>query len=110
IKPGMSVRSQLPTGEAMQAMTVPRDAVQTTPSGTVVFVNRNGVAAAVPVRVQFGSGDRFVLDETSLRDGEQVVVQGNERLAPGQPLRIVEDAPEDPSGTAEASDDNAADL
>ncbi|MEX2672409.1 MAG: efflux RND transporter periplasmic adaptor subunit [Phycisphaeraceae bacterium] len=110
IKPGMSVRSQLPTGEPMQAMTVPRDAVQTTPSGTVVFVNRNGVAAAVPVRVQFGSGDRFVLDETSLQDGEQVVVQGNERLAPGQPLRIVEDPAEDPSGTAEASDDNAADL
>lgn len=108
IKPGMSVRAHLPTGDAMQAITVPRDAVQTTPAGTVVYVNRNGVAGAVPVRVRFGIDGRFVLEDgSSLEPGDQVIVQGNERLAPGQPLTIVDDPPT--PGTAER-DEDAVDL
>lgn len=90
-KSGMSVSSQLPTGKRVKAMTIPRDALVTTPTGTHVFVSRGGAAVPVPVRIRFATGDRFVIDGP-IRHGEQVVTDGNERLIPGQPLKIVGDS------------------
>jgi len=98
IKPGMSVSAPLPTGRSVKAVTVPRDAVNITPTGKIVYVNRNGTAAAVNVNIRFGAGDRFVVDG-ALNDGEQVVVEGNERLFPGQPLKIATDSPIEPETT-----------
>lgn len=88
LMPGMSVSSELTTGAVTEAITVPRDAVHSTPTGTVVFVNRGGAAAPVPVIVRFGAGDRFVVDG-ALQPDEQVVVEGNERLIPGQRLVVM---------------------
>ena len=88
LKPGMTVSVNLPTGGTTQALTVPRDAVWATPGGSQVFVNRGGRAAAVPVTVRFGTADRFVV-EGAMRDGEEVVVEGNERLMPGQRLKVM---------------------
>lgn len=87
-KSGMSVSSQLPTGKRVKAMTIPRDALVTTPTGTQVYVSRGGAAVPVPVRVRFATGDRFVIDGP-IRHGESVVTDGNERLIPGQPLNVV---------------------
>ena len=87
LKPGMSVRAYLPVGKTIEAVTVPRDAVRTTPTGAMVYVNRSGVATMVPVNVRFSHGDRLVVNG-SLADGDQVVVEGNERLTPGQPVRV----------------------
>ncbi|MHC4994588.1 MAG: efflux RND transporter periplasmic adaptor subunit [Planctomycetota bacterium] len=88
LKPGMSVAAELPTGATINATTVPRDAVQTTPTGSVVYANRGGVAVSVPVSIRFGSGDRFVVDG-QLRPNEPVVIEGNERLTPGTPLKVI---------------------
>ncbi len=41
LKPGMSVSAYLPTGGEEEALTVPRDAVQTRPTGSVVYVVRS---------------------------------------------------------------------
>ncbi len=87
--PGMSASAELPTGLMLDALTVPRDAVQTTPAGSVVFVDRDGVADSVFVRVLFGDADRLVV-EADLKDGQRVVVEGNERLRSGQPLRVLD--------------------
>ena len=87
LRPGMSVRAELPIGKQVQAVTVPRDAVQTTPTGTIVYANRGGVAMPVTVHIQFKLDDRFVVD-APLGDGEQVIVEGNERVFPGQPLNV----------------------
>ena len=84
----MSVAAELPTGAIVKAITVPRDAVQTTPTGAVVYANRGGVAVSIPVSIRFGAGDRFVIDG-QLQPNEQVVIEGNERLTPGTPLKIV---------------------
>lgn len=94
-KSGMSVSSELPTGKRVEALTIPRDALVTTPTGTQVFVGRGGVAVPVAVRVRFASGDRFVID-APIRHGEQVVTDGNERLTPGQPLNIINAEPTAP--------------
>lgn len=88
LKPGMSVSADLPTGRKETVLMVPRDAVQATPTGSIVYAHRGGVAALVPVRVRFGHGDRFAV-EGELREGEEVVIEGNERLRPGQPLKVV---------------------
>ena len=45
-----------------------------------------GVAAVAPVQVEFAAGDRMVIREGALRPGMRVVVEGNERIFPGQPL------------------------
>ncbi len=87
LKPGMTAEVSLAASGKMEALTVPRDAVTLTPSGSVVFASRDGRAALVPVEVRFGVGERFVVSG-NLDDGERVVVEGNERLRPGQPLNI----------------------
>ena len=46
-------------------------------------------AAPVPVRPGRALGDRVELLGSELPPGTRVVVQGNERLRPGQALRIV---------------------
>ncbi len=86
-KPGMTAEAELPTGQEIQAITVPRDAVQVTPQGPQVFAVRGGVALPVAVRIRFAVDSRFVVD-AQLGPGEQVVVEGNERLFPGQPVII----------------------
>ena len=88
LKPGMSVTAELPTSTLSNQLTVPKDAVHSTPTGTVVTLNRNNTAAPVPVTVRFSIGDRFVIDGP-INHNDQVVIEGNERLAPGQPLNIV---------------------
>lgn len=88
LKPGMSASAQLPTGKTIEALTTPRDAVITTATGSLVYAVRGDVAIAVPVIVRFGQGDRFVID-AELAPGDQVVVEGNERLFPGQPVNVL---------------------
>ncbi len=105
LMPGLSVRAHLPTGQTMQGLTVPKDAVQITPAGSVVYANRGGAAAQVPVIVRFPAGDRFVID-AALRPGEQVVIEGNGRLAPGQPLNITEVRAAEATGEAPVNTPN----
>lgn len=87
LQPGMMVEAELPTGRRIDSLTVPRNAVHTTPSGIRVMVNRGGQAVPVPVNIRFKVGERFAVDAT-LEAGEQVVVEGNERLMPGDRLNV----------------------
>jgi RND family efflux transporter MFP subunit len=92
IKPGMSVRAELPISERQPTLIVPRNAVQTTPEGYKVFVNRGGAALPVRVYIQFSTDEGFAVD-APLQPGEQVVIEGNERLRPGQPIRAMGGGP-----------------
>ena len=93
-KVGMSVLAQVPTGAAEQLLTVPRDAIQRSPNGTVVWADVGGKALPVPIRVLFGHGDRYAVETIrgagpELAAPMNVVVEGAERLFPHQPLIIV---------------------
>lgn len=99
LRPGMSVRAELSTGSSAPSITVHRDAVQTTPTGTIVYAHRGGVAVPVPVHIQFKVEDRFVVD-APLNDGEEVVIEGNERLFPGQPVSVQQDPAEGPDAAS----------
>ena len=76
----------IPVGEVRQVVTVHKDAILNQPNGSVVYVVIDGQAMIRPVQLGESVGSRFeVLD--GLAPGDLVVVRGNERLRPGQPVR-----------------------
>jgi len=90
LRPGMSLSALVPTGMRGQFITVSKDAIVRTPTGEVVYFVQDGVSALAPVERLFAVGDRVAVRSPMLRGGMSVVVSGNERLFPGQPLNIQE--------------------
>lgn len=94
LKAGMTARVVLPTGERQQATMAPKDALVLggkTPAVYVVAPGEGGAPSAaqlVPVTLGVAEGS-WVQLIGDVAPGRQVVVQGNERLRPGQPVRVV---------------------
>jgi len=95
LRPGMSLTAMVPTGERRELLTVSKDAVLRNDAGEFVYINRNGAAQVAPIQRRFAVGDRVVIRSPVISAGTQVVVDGNERLFPGQPLTIIDEAPGD---------------
>ena len=101
LKVGMSVTAMIHTGPQRQALVVSKDAVLVRPDGSTVWVaiaSQNGQAIEVqpvPVKITVRTpGEYAVEPETSkgralLVPGTRVVIEGAERLMPGQQVRIV---------------------
>ncbi|MFQ5618065.1 MAG: efflux RND transporter periplasmic adaptor subunit [Rhodospirillales bacterium] len=82
-----SVTVNLPVGRSRQVVTVHKDAVLNRNGMTFVFVFVDGTVQIRPVRLGEAVGGRFeVLN--GVKTGDLVVVRGNERLLPGQKVRI----------------------
>lgn len=92
LKAGMSIVGHIPAAEQAEFLTVLRDAVHHSPTGTVVWTNNAGKAMPVNVRVLFGVADRYAVEAigtgSPLTPGTQVVIEGAERLIPDQLLRV----------------------
>ena len=110
LKPGMSVNSWVPLGEKTEQLTVPRDAVIQDATGAYVFrvVNPSASPAAqpaanqgngnaapalptaerIPVTILFAQGDRVAITSSQLATGDEVIVEGNERLFPNSPVMV----------------------
>ncbi|RMH28501.1 MAG: efflux RND transporter periplasmic adaptor subunit [Planctomycetota bacterium] len=93
MSPGMSIVGLIPTGERRRMLTLPKDAVLTRETGTFVYFDAGGVAQPATVQVRFAVGDRVVVDSDALGPGARVVVEGNERLFPGQPIAPAQPGP-----------------
>lgn len=94
-----SVTLDIPVGTARDVATVSKDGVMQRPNGAMVFVVRDAAATPQPVRLGGAVDGRFeVLD--GLGDGDLVVIRGNERLRPGQPVTYP-GAPETPAAEAD---------
>lgn len=89
LRPGMSVIALIPTGEPMEALTIHKDAVMRNDAGSYVYFNAGGSAAVAPIEPLFAAGERVVVRSPMLRDGMEIITQGNERVFPGQPLNIL---------------------
>jgi len=88
---GQTLRVSIPTSTAREALAVPRDALVLRPEGITVFVvNRDQTARQVSVTPGIGSGELIEV-KGDLEDGDTVIVRGNERLRPGQPVSIMPD-------------------
>lgn len=93
LKAGMFARVTLPVGKKEQALVVSKDAlVLGGPSPQLYVVSPGGADAKKgkvrPVVVQLGVADGNLIQvKGDVQAGQQVVVQGNERLRPGQDVQ-----------------------
>jgi RND family efflux transporter MFP subunit len=91
---GMFARVVLPLGEPTPTTLVPKDAIVLGGPTPVVFVvdpgQGNPEARSVrPVVVQLGVADNGMIEVTGdLHVGQEVVIEGNERLRPGQAVMV----------------------
>ncbi len=94
LKAGMSITVSIPTGKAAEQTLVHQDAVLRGDLGAFVWLNLQGMAVRVPVKVLFADGKRLAvrsLDPSAppLAPGMQTVVEGAERLMPGSPVMVI---------------------
>jgi len=88
IKSGMVARVTLAVGQPREVLLVPKDAIVLRGGSQFIFLVDNNLAVQKPVQPGI-SQDGFVEVIGDLSEGMQVVVQGNERLLPGQRVRTV---------------------
>jgi len=93
-RPGMSAIGLTPTGVTEAMLTVHKDAMLRDDAGEFVYFavpGQGGGFAAAPARVTrlFAAGERVAIRAGALPPGAMVVVEGNERMFPMQPLNIL---------------------
>lgn len=97
--PGLYVRVRLEQAQATNAMTLPQQAVTRSGQGdTVMVVGADGKVSTRPVKVGSAKGNQWVILE-GLKTGEQVMVDGFQKLQPGATVKPV---PWQPAGAASA--------
>jgi len=89
LKDGMSVTVYAPVGKTRRVLLVNKDALVLGGATPVVYVVTGDAVVPVPVRVGIAV-DGHVQVDGALKAGALVVVRGNERLRPGQKVRITE--------------------
>lgn len=88
---GLTLRISIPTSETRDALVVPRDALVLRPESTTVFIiDQAQTAKQVNVTLGIGTGEQIEVSG-DLKNGDMVVVRGNERLQPGQTVSIMKD-------------------
>ncbi|NMM08757.1 MAG: efflux RND transporter periplasmic adaptor subunit [Polaromonas sp.] len=97
--PGLYVRVRLEQAQASNAITLPQQAVTRTAQGdTVMVVASDGKVTPRLVKIGSAKGTQWVVLE-GLKTGEQVMVDGFQKLQGNAPVRAV---PWQPAGTASA--------
>ncbi len=87
--PGMYVRTRLVQGQISGAVLLPQQAVTRAASGdTVLVVGEGGKPAPRPVRIGGSVGSQWIVLE-GLKAGEQVIVEGFQKMRPGAPVKPV---------------------
>ena len=87
--PGMYVRVRLEQAKVGNAILLPQQAVTRSGQGdTVMVVDKEGKVAPRPVRVGNQQGGSWVI-LGGLNPGEQVVVEGFQKIRPGAPVKAV---------------------
>ena len=82
-----SVTVSVPVGVKRQVITVHKDAIIKRSGKSVVYVVAEGSAQLRPIELGEAAGGRIEVVK-GLKNGEEVVIRGNERLQPGAKVRI----------------------
>ncbi|CAG9182325.1 efflux RND transporter periplasmic adaptor subunit [Cupriavidus respiraculi] len=86
---GTFVRVKIEQGLDQNALTVPQRAlIRTAQGASVMVVGADGNVAAVPVKAPVAIGTDWVVTE-GLKGGEQVIVEGLQKVKPGAPAKAV---------------------
>jgi len=100
LRPGMFVTAIVKGAQRPDAIVVPQLAIQQGSNGHLVYViNANNVAEIRPVVVGDYYGDKDIVVVQGLSGGDRVVIDGLQKVVPGQPVAI---AP--PAGAIKATD------
>ncbi|MDQ9170116.1 efflux RND transporter periplasmic adaptor subunit [Oxalobacteraceae bacterium R-40] len=103
--PGMYVRARLEQAVSQNAILVPQQAVQRDPAGAVVMVvGADSKVRSRQVKTASVQGNNWVISE-GLKSGEQVIVEGLQKVKPGAPVKAV---PWKPAGSNDAAPAQAA--
>lgn len=93
----MSATVFIPTSERKRLKLVPRDALVTFQGEDLVYTVKDDRAVPVPIRVVSYVGEFAGIGNPDFPDGTIVVVDGNQRLRPDQPVEIIEVSSDDKS-------------
>lgn len=84
--PGMFVRGEVRQGRLEGAFLVPQKAVMRRPDGTAyVYVIADGKVAAREIVIEQSQGPNWLVSK-GVEDGDQVIVDGLQRVGPGAPV------------------------
>ena len=108
LMPGMFVQAQLPTGLAPEAMLIPQRSVSRDLTGraSVFVVKPDDTLEKRTVELSRALGANWLL-ESGVQPGERVVVDGFQRIKPGDKVKVVEVDPQAKS-VAQTVDPQAA--
>lgn len=88
--PGMYVRARVEQAINENAITVPQQAISRTPDGAAVMVvSAENTVVSRPVTTGAASGDSWVISD-GLKDGDQVIVEGLQKIKPGATVKPVQ--------------------
>jgi RND family efflux transporter MFP subunit len=97
----MTASVDVPSGMKRSLKMIKRDAMVRFQGKEFVYTVDDGLAKALPIRVVAVEGEYLGVDAPHIESGMPVVVDGNERLQPDQPVQIVDGAQDpDAAGTA----------
>jgi membrane fusion protein (multidrug efflux system) len=88
--PGMFVRGMAQEGINKQAILIPQQAVSRDPKGNpfVLVVGSDGIVSQRQIAIDRAVGNQWLVI-SGLAAGEQVVIEGSQRVRPGLPARAV---------------------
>lgn len=87
---GMEARVSLPIEAKKKVFVVPRDAVMTVFGTTVIYTVNDSKASMMPVMIVGYDGINVGIQGQGLAEGMTVIIKGNERLSPDQPVMVQE--------------------
>ncbi|PIE68366.1 MAG: efflux transporter periplasmic adaptor subunit [Deltaproteobacteria bacterium] len=87
----MSATVYLPVSTKQQLSILPRDALIKFKGKDFVYTVKEGKATILPVNIVTFLGDKVAADNPYLAPGMPVVVEGNERLRPDQPVTVIKE-------------------
>jgi membrane fusion protein (multidrug efflux system) len=89
--PGMYVRAVVRTGVRQDAVLAPQQGILRDPRGNTnaMVVGKDGTVEARPVRVSQAIGDQWLVED-GLSAGDQVIIEGLQKIRPGVPVQATE--------------------
>lgn len=85
----MSAEVEVATAESSSMLLIPRAALLQNQQAPGVYTIKEGTALFAPVKILARSGEQIGVSSEVLSAGMPVVIDGNDRLKPGQPVNII---------------------
>ncbi len=87
----MSARVSVPVSERRKLVMLKRAALVNMNNTDFVYTIEDNTAKLVPISIATYEGEYFGVDQSILSPGITVVIDGNDRLRPGQPVQVIEE-------------------